>query len=341
MAVVAEAYVNGVSMRTVEALVQALGITSLRKSEVSRLCASLDEQVRAFRNRRLDAAYPYLWLDARYEKVREDHRVVSMATVVASGVRADGVRAVLGIDIGLSEDVAFWREFPQSLVARGVRGVQRVISDAHRGLKQAIREVFVGATGQRCRVHLLRNLLVHVPKTAQAMVASTVRTIFEQDDVASARKQLRQVGATLKERVPKVVALLEEAEEDIFASDHFPAERRRPLASTNPLERLNKELKRRSAVVGGNLPQSRGRAAAFRRRADRAERRMARRTPLFQRALDAPRPRPAQARSDAPTHGGGRLTLNEPDKAPMAFPPLDGALSRTGEDAYRERMRKV
>lgn len=168
-------------------------------------------------------------MDARYEKVREDHRVVSMATVVASGVRADGVRAVLGIDIGLSEDVAFWREFPQSLVARGVRGVQRVISDAHRGLKQAIREVFVGATGQRCRVHLLRNLLVHVPKTAQAMVAATVRTIFDQDDVASARKQLRQVGATLKERVPKVVALLEEAEEDIFASDHFPAEHRRPL----------------------------------------------------------------------------------------------------------------
>lgn len=250
VAVVAEAYVNGVSTRKVEALVQALGIASLSKSEVSRLCASLDAQVSAFRHRRLDAVYPYLWLDARYEKVREDHRVVSMATVVAYGVRADGVREVLGIDIGLSEDVAFWREFTQSLVARGLRGVQLVISDAHRGLKQAIREVFVGATWQRCRVHLMRNLLAHVPKGAQAMVAATVRTIFEQDDTSAAKKQLRQVCATLKERFPKVVALLEEAEEDIFAYYHFPAEHRRQIASTNPLERLNKELKRRSAVVG-------------------------------------------------------------------------------------------
>lgn len=250
VAVVAEAYVSGVSTRKVEALVQALGIASLSKSEVSRLCASLDEQVSAFRDRRLDAVYPYLWLDARYEKVREDHRVVSMATVVAYGVRADGVREVLGIDIGLSEDVEFWREFTQGLIARGLRGVKLVISDAHRGLKQAIREVFVGATWQRCRVHLMRNLLAHVPKTAQAMVAATVRTIFEQDDVGAAKKQLRQVCATLKERFPKAVALLEEAEEDIFAYYHFPPDHRRQIASTNPLERLNKELKRRSAVVG-------------------------------------------------------------------------------------------
>jgi transposase-like protein len=250
VAVVAEAYVNGVSTRKVEALVQALGIASLSKSEVSRLCASLDDQVGAFRNRRLDAAYPYLWLDARYEKVREDHRVVSMATVVAYGVRADGVREVLGIDIGLSEDVAAWREFAQGLVARGLRGVKLVISDAHRGLKQAIREVFVGATWQRCRVHLMRNLLAHVPKTAQAMVAATVRTIFEQADTQAAKKQLRQVCATLQGRFPKAVALLEEAEEDIFAYYHFPSDHRRQIASTNPLERLNKELKRRSAVVG-------------------------------------------------------------------------------------------
>jgi transposase-like protein len=250
VAVVAEAYVNGVSTRKVEALVQALGIASLSKSEVSRLCASLDDQVEAFRTRRLDAAYPYLWLDARYEKVREDHRVVSMATVVAYGVRADGVREVLGLDIGLSEDVGFWREFAQGLVARGLRGVKLVISDAHRGLQQAIREVFVGASWQRCRVHLMRNLLVHVPKAAQAMVAATVRSIFEQADVGAAKRQLRQVIASLEGRFPKVVAILEEAEEDIFAYYHFPAEHRRQIASTNPLERLNKELKRRSAVVG-------------------------------------------------------------------------------------------
>jgi transposase-like protein len=250
VAVVAAAYVQGVSTRKVEALVQALGIASLSKSEVSRLCASLDDQVEAFRTRRLDAAYPYLWLDARYEKVREDHRVVSMATVVAYGVRADGVREVLGLDIGLSEDVGFWREFAQGLVARGLRGVKLVISDAHRGLQQAIREVFVGASWQRCRVHLMRNLLVHVPKAAQAMVAATVRSIFEQADVGAAKRQLRQVIASLEGRFPKVVAILEEAEEDIFAYYHFPAEHRRQIASTNPLERLNKELKRRSAVVG-------------------------------------------------------------------------------------------
>jgi putative transposase len=250
VAVVAEAYVNGVSTRKVEALVQALGIASLSKSEVSRLCQSLDTQVQAFRTRRLDAVYPYLWLDARYEKVREDHRVVSMAVIVAYGVRADGVREVLGLDIGLSEDVVLWREFLQGLVARGLRGVKLAISDAHVGLKQAIREVLVGASWQRCRVHLMRNLLVHVPKTTQAMVAATVRTIFEQPDIATARQQLHQVAATLAQRFPKVVSILEEAEDDILAHLAFPVAHRRQIASTNPLERLNKELKRRSAVVG-------------------------------------------------------------------------------------------
>ena len=167
VAVVAEAYVQGVSTRKVEALVQALGIAGLSKSEVSRLAASLDDQVAAFRTRRLDAEYPYLWLDARYEHVREGGRVVSMAVIVAYGVRADGVREVLGLDIGLSEDVALWRAFLQDLVARGVRGVQLVVSDAHQGLKQAIREVFVGASWQRCRVHSVRNVLARVPKSAR------------------------------------------------------------------------------------------------------------------------------------------------------------------------------
>ncbi len=250
VAVVAEAYVQGVSTRKVEALVQALGIAGLSKSEVSRLAASLDAQVAAFRTRRLDAAYPYLWLDARYEHVREGGRVVSMAVIVAYGVRADGVREVLGLDIGLSEDVALWRAFLQGLVARGVRGVQLVVSDAHQGLKQAIREVFVGASWQRCRVHFVRNILARVPKSAQAMVAATVRTIFQQPDRRAAQAQLAHVVATLEDRFPKVVPLLVEAEEEILTFYDFPPEHWRQVYSTNPLERLNKELKRRSAVVG-------------------------------------------------------------------------------------------
>src|SRR5919199_650910 len=196
VAVVAEAYVHGVSTRKVEALVQSLGIAGLSKSEVSRLCAVLDEQAHIFRTRALDANYPYIWLDARYEHVREGGRVVSMAVIVAYGVRADGIREVLGIDVGPSEDVSVWRTFLQGLVARGVRGVKLVTSDAHPGLKQAIAEVFVGAAWMRCRVHCMRNVLARVSKSAQAMVAATVRTIFEQPDRATAAAQLRQVCET-------------------------------------------------------------------------------------------------------------------------------------------------
>ena len=250
VAVVAEAYVQGVSTRKVEALVQTLGIAGISKSEVSRLCASLDTQVDAFRSRRLDADYPYVWLDARYEKVREDHRVQSMAVVIAYGVRADGVREVLGVDVTSGEHVVFWRAFLQSLVARGVRGVRLVVSDAHPGLKQAIGEVFVGAAWQRCRVHFMRNVLARVPKQAQAMVAATVRTIFEQPDRDRARAQLGKVIDALADRFPAVVELLIEAEDEVFTFYDFPAEHRRQMYSTNPLERLNKELKRRSAVVG-------------------------------------------------------------------------------------------
>jgi transposase-like protein len=250
VAVVAEAYVQGVSTRKVEALVQALGIAGMSKSEVSRLAASLDEQVEAFRTRRLDAAYPYLWVDARYEHVREGGRVVSMAVVVAYGVRADGVREVLGLDVGLSEEAVLWRSFFQGLVARGLHGVQLVISDAHVGLKQAIAEVFVGAAWQRCRVHFMRNLLARVPKAAQAMVAATVRTIFQQASRGAAQRQLREVCQTLQTRFPQAVALLEAAEEEIFTFYDFPTAHWRQIYSTNPLERLNKELKRRSAVVG-------------------------------------------------------------------------------------------
>jgi len=250
IAVVAEAYVQGVSTRKVEALVQTLGIAGISKSEVSRMAASLDAQVTAFRTRRLDAEYPYIWVDARYEYVREDQRVQSMAVVIAYGVRADGVREVLGLDIGLSEDVVLWREFLQGLVARGVRGVKLVISDAHPGLKQAVKEVFLGAGWQRCRVHFMRNLLARVPKSAQAMVAATVRTIFDQPDRAAAEAQLLQVVEALGERFPAVTQLLLEAEGEILTFYDFPPEHRRQIYSTNPLERLNKELKRRSAVVG-------------------------------------------------------------------------------------------
>ena len=248
--VVAEAYVQGVSTRKVEALMQTLGITGISKSEVSRLCAALDAQVTAFRERRLDAEYPYVWLDARYEHVREDGRVQSMAVVIAYGVRADGVREVLGMDVTTGEHTVFWRAFLQSLIARGLSGVRLVISDAHPGLRQAISEVFIGAAWQRCRVHFMRNLLAHVPKQAQAMVAATVRSIFQQPDRAAARAQLGKVIEALEARFPKVVELLIAAEEEVFAFYDFPVEHRRQLASTNPLERLNKELKRRSTVVG-------------------------------------------------------------------------------------------
>lgn len=248
--VVAEAYLLGVSTRKVEALVQSLGIAGMSKSEVSRLCAVLDGQVQAFLTRRLDAEYPYVYVDARYENVREDERVQSMAVQIAYGIRKDGVREVLGMEVTTSEDLEHWRTFLQSLPARGVHGVRLVVSDSHRGLRQAISQVFVGASWQRCRVHFLRNLLATVPKSAQAMVAATVRPIFQQQSREQAQAQLAQVCALLGTRFPKVVELLEEAEEEILAFYDFPPEHWRQLYSTNPLERLNKELKRRSAVVG-------------------------------------------------------------------------------------------
>ncbi len=250
ISVVAEAYLHGGSTRQVEALVQSWGIAGISESEVSRMAGSLDRQAEAFRTRRLAAEYPYIWVDARYEHVREDHRVQSMAVVIAYGVRADGVREVLGLDIGLSAEVAVWREFLQGLVARGVRGVKLVISDAHVGLKQAIKEVFLGAAYQRCRVHFMRTLVAKVPKSAQAMVAATVRTIFDQPDRAAAEAQLLQVGEALGERFPAAIALLLDAEGEVLPFYDFPPEHRRQIHSTNPLERLNKGLKRRSAVVG-------------------------------------------------------------------------------------------
>jgi putative transposase len=250
VSVVTEAYVRGVSTRKVEDLVQSLGIASLSKSQVSRLTSALDEQVQAFRTRRLGWEYPYLFLDARYEHVREDRRVQSQAVVVAYGIREDGVREVLAFDVLASEGLDEWRGFLQGLVARGVRGVKLVTSDGHRGLKRAIAEVLLGASWQRCRVHFLRNVLAQVPKSAQPMVGATVRTIFEQGSRERAQAQLRQVCSTLEARFPKAIQVLAAAEEEVLTFYDFPREHWRQVYSTNPLERLNKELKRRSAVVG-------------------------------------------------------------------------------------------
>jgi len=250
VAVVQEAYVHGVSTRKVDELVQALGLGGISKSEVSRLCAELDEHIEAFRNRPLEGRYPYLWLDAKYVKVREGGRVVSMALVLATAVNDKGEREVLGFDVGYSEDGAFWTSFLRQLIARGLRDVLLVTSDAHEGLKEAIRTVLVGTTWQRCRVHFMRNLLAQVPKSAQPMVAALVRTIFAQPDKASAHAQLAAVAANLAGRFPKAAQLLVEAEEDILAYLAFPVEHRRQLHSTNPLERLNREIGRRTDVVG-------------------------------------------------------------------------------------------
>lgn len=250
VSVVQEAYVHGVSTRKVDELVQALGMSGISKSEVSRMCAELDQTVEAFRNRPLQGRYPYLWLDAKYLKVREDGRVLNMAFVLATAVNEKGDREVLGFDVGLSEDGAFWTAFLRNLVTRGLNGVLLVISDAHEGLKEAIRKVLVGSSWQRCRVHFLRNLLSHVPKSAQTLVAALVRTIFAAPDKASAHAQLETVVKNLAPRYPKVAQLLIDAEEDILAYMAFPPEHHRQLHSTNPLERLNREIGRRTDVVG-------------------------------------------------------------------------------------------
>jgi transposase-like protein len=250
LAVVQEAYVHGVSTRKVDDLVKALGVDGISKSEVSRICSELDTAVAAFRTRPLTGEHRYLWVDATYHKVRVDGRVVSQATVVAVGITSDGVRQVLGVDVGPSEEKAFWTAFLRSLVKRGLKGVRLVISDAHEGLKAAIATVLTGATWQRCRVHFMRNLLATVPQGAREAIAAIVRTIFAQPDHASAMTQLRKVADALRTRFAQAAALLEDAAEDVLAYRHCPIEHQRQLHSTNTLERLNKEIKRRSNVVG-------------------------------------------------------------------------------------------
>jgi len=250
LAVVQEAYVQGVSTRRVDELVQALGLAGISKSQVSRICRELDAEVERFRTRRLDGPYPYVWLDATFLKVRQTGKVVSMAVVIAIGVRANGEREVLGLDVGPSEDGAFWLQFLRSLVARGLAGVHLVVSDAHQGLKGAIAAVLQGAAWQRCRVHFVRNALALVPKSAAQMVAATIRTVFAQPDAASAKEQWRRVADGFRSRYPRLAELLDAAEEEVLAYLDFPPEHWRQIWSNNPLERLNKEVKRRTDVVG-------------------------------------------------------------------------------------------
>jgi transposase-like protein len=250
-AVVQEAYVHGVSTRKVDELVKALGMSGISKSRVSTLCEELDEEVERFRNRPLEGSYPYVWVDATYVKARQDGRVSSTAVVIAVGVNGKtGEREVLGLDVGPSEDGAFWMTFLRSLVARGLCGVRLVTSDAHQGLKGAIEAVVQGASWQRCRVHFMRNALSLVPKAAQQMAGATIRTVFAQPDAGSAREQWLRVSEGFRARFARLSELMEEAEEDVLSYTAFPQEHWQKIWSNNPLERVNKEVKRRTNVVG-------------------------------------------------------------------------------------------
>jgi putative transposase len=249
LAVVQEAYVKGVSTRKVDDLVRALGLQGVSKSKVSRICQELDELVTAFRRRPLAGDYPYVWLDALYVKVRQHHRIVSQAVVIAIGVRRDGERTVLGFDSGPGEEEAFWTAFLRQLKERGLTDVQLVTSDAHHGLKKAVQTVLTGAAWQRCRVHFMRNLLARIPQRNKAMVAAALRTIFAQPDRQAAGQQLAGVAEALQPHWPAAAELLLEAADDVLAFMAFPESHWRRIYSTNVLERLNKEVKRRTRVV--------------------------------------------------------------------------------------------
>jgi len=250
LSVIQEAYLKGVSTRKVDDLMEAMGLTGIDKSSVSRICKELRQEVEQFRNRPLQESYPYVWLDATYLKVRQNHRVVSMAFVIAVGVDENGERHLLGFDLGSSEDEAFWLAFLRSLVKRGLKKVQLVISDAHVGLKKAIEQVFSGASWQRCRVHFMRNVLSHIPKRDKGAIADAVRMVFEQPDRYAAGLQLHGLAQNVQDKYPQVAKLLVEAEEDILVYKTFPREHWRRIHSINQLERIHKEVKRRTNVVG-------------------------------------------------------------------------------------------
>lgn len=248
-AVIQEAYVQGVSTRSVDELVKAMGMSGISKSQVSRLCAEIDERVHAFLDRPIEGDWPYLWIDATYLKVREAGRIVSVAVIIAVAVNTDGVREVLGMAIGPSEAEPFWTSFLRSLTRRGLRGVKLVISDAHVGLKAAAAKV-LKATWQRCRVHFLRNALAHAGKGQRQVVLALINTVFAQETSEAAIAQWRTVADQLRGKFPKLATLMDGAESDVLAFMNFPKAHRTQIHSTNPLERLNAEIKRRTDVVG-------------------------------------------------------------------------------------------
>lgn len=248
-AVIQEAYIQGVSTRSVDELVKTMGMTGISKSQVSRLCTEIDERVNAFLERPIEGDWPYLWIDATYLKVRQAGRIVSVAAIIAVAVNTDGVREILGMAIGPSEAEPFWSGFLRSLTRRGLRGVKLVISDAHEGIKAAVTKVFK-TTWQRCRVHFLRNALAHAGKGQRQMVLALINTVFAQDTQEAAVTQWRVVADQLREKFPKLATVMDDAESDVLAFMSFPKSHRVQIHSTNPLERLNAEIKRRTNVVG-------------------------------------------------------------------------------------------
>jgi putative transposase len=248
-AVIQEAYVHGVSTRSVDDLIKAMGGTGVSKSQVSRLCEEIDERVNAFLDRPLEGEWPYVWLDATYVKVRRNNRIVSVAVIVAVGLNTDGRREVLGMDIGPSEAETFWTEFLRKLRRRGLRGVKLVISDAHEGIKAAVAKL-MNATWQRCRVHTMRNALAHAGKSSRRVVSAFIATAFAQDSADAARTQWRKVADQLRPKLSKLAGFMDEAETDVLAYMAFPPDHWPKIHSTNGLERLNGEIKRRTDVVG-------------------------------------------------------------------------------------------
>ena len=248
-AVIQEAYIQGISTRSVDDLVKALGMTGISKSQVSRLCEDIDERVGAFLDRPIEGDWPYIWIDATYLKVRQNGRIVSVAVIIAVGVNTDGRREVLGMTIGASEAETFWTDFLRQFVRRGLRSVKLVISDAHEGIKAAVSKIFT-ATWQRCRVHFMRTAMAHAGKSGRRVVAAFIATAFAQNDAEAASQQWRRVADQLRPKVPKLARLMDEAEPDVLAYMTFPAQHRTKLHSTNPVERLNGEIKRCTEVVG-------------------------------------------------------------------------------------------
>jgi transposase-like protein len=248
-AVIQEAYVQGISTRSVDDLVKAMGMSGISKSQVSRLCEEIDQRVKAFLERPLEGDWPYLWIDATYVKGRRGGRIVSVAVIVAVGVNTDGRREVLGMTIGTSEAEPIWTEFLRRLTRRGLRGVKLVVSDAHEGLKAAVAKV-LSASWQRCRIHFMRNVLAHAGKGGRRVVSAFIATAFAQETPEAASAQWRAVADQIRSKVPKLAAIMDEAETDVLAYMAFPKEHRAKLHSTNPIERLNGEIKRRTDVVG-------------------------------------------------------------------------------------------